>query len=207
MSYFSHLECCVPCGAAPLRSAQANSISARAALPCSRATISRRARAWSRESLAGRERDHVAVSRADAALRRRGAAHARRRLDAAHPRDAARRASSASSGCSSRTSRSTRRTLSRRAACPRPSRARRHLGARVAVGAVRGQRRQRDGRLRGGRRPRGEGLHAERREGAVHPRVRAVRRRGEPRRRPDHRRRPHRGGERASRSAGTTCPR
>ena len=49
------------------------------------------------EGVARRARaEHVAVSRADAALRRRAAAHARRRLDAADPREAARRATSGS---------------------------------------------------------------------------------------------------------------
>ena len=57
------------------------------------------------------------------------------------------------------------------------------------------------------RRPRGQGLHAEGREGPVHPRVRAVRRRRHAGRRPDHRRRPHRRRDAASRSAGTTSRR
>ena len=52
-------------------------------------------------------------------------------------------------GSSSRTNRSTRPTRSRRAGCPPRSRARAHLGATTLVGAVGGQRRQRDGRLRG----------------------------------------------------------
>ena len=46
MSYFSHLECSVPVRRGPLRPASASSISARAALPCSPATISTRRARW-----------------------------------------------------------------------------------------------------------------------------------------------------------------
>ena len=42
VSYFTHLECSVPCGAGPLRSRASSSTSASAALPCSPATISTR---------------------------------------------------------------------------------------------------------------------------------------------------------------------
>ncbi len=51
------------------------------------------------------------------------------------------------------------------------------------------------------------GLHAEGREAAVHPRVRAVRRRGHARRRADHRRGTDRRRARQDRSAGTTSRR
>ena len=79
------------------------------------------ARAWKRESLAGRAPEHVAVSRADAAASRRRAGHARRRVHAAVSRGATGRARSVSSACSSRTNRSIRPTRSRRAASRPPS--------------------------------------------------------------------------------------
>ena len=92
MSYFTHLECSRPVRRRALRSRASSSTSAPAALPCSPATISTRRAPGGRESLAGRDAEHVALPRADAALRRRAADHARRRLDAADPRAAARRA-------------------------------------------------------------------------------------------------------------------
>ena len=155
------------------------------------ATTWRAARAWSRDSLAGRGADDVALSRAAAALRRRDAGHARRGLHAAAahaPRSATR---SASSGSTSRTSRSTRPTRSRRADSRRPSPAPRALGATtlsVPIGRQRRQRRWPPTPPRAGLAARG--LHAARRQDAVHPRVRAVRRRRHAGRRPHHRRRP-----------------
>ena len=148
---FSHLECSVPCGAGPLDPrADPSPLHVRRA--AARALRPRpRRRSWTRESLAGREatmwRYREVMPLLDGPTAR-GADLARRRLDAAHPRDAA-----------------------RRVARPRPSlrqgrvaqpdellQGARAVGggdARVpsrrqdAVDPDRGQRRQRDGGLRG----------------------------------------------------------
>ena len=109
---------------------------------------------------------------------------------------AARRGARPRRGSSSRTNRSTRPTRSRRAACRPRSRARSTSARRRLSVPIGGQRRQRDGRLCGGRRARGEGLHAEgRRSVPFIRRMRALRRRRHARRRADHRRRTHRRGD------------
>ena len=86
VSFFTHLECSVPCGAPALdpRETASSLLLRRAA---ARPLRPRRARArWSRDSARRTRADDVAVSRADAALRRRAAGHARRRVHAALPR-------------------------------------------------------------------------------------------------------------------------
>ena len=54
MTFFSHLECSVPCGAAPLDPHQRHHLCTCGAPLLARYDLSR-ARAWSRDSLAGRE--------------------------------------------------------------------------------------------------------------------------------------------------------
>ena len=128
MSFFTHLECSVPCGA-PLLDPRERHHLCRCGAPLLARYDLDAARSWRRETLAGRAADDVAVPRADADLRRRDSrsrsAKASRRSST--PRRSARR--SASSGSTSRTSRSTRPTRSRRAASRRRSRARSTSGA------------------------------------------------------------------------------
>ena len=56
MSYFTHLECSVPCGAAPLDPRQPHHLCACGAPLLARYDLDR-ARAWSRDSLTGRAPD------------------------------------------------------------------------------------------------------------------------------------------------------
>ena len=133
------------------------------------------ARAWTRESLAGRGAEYVAVSRADAALRRRRAADARRRLDAAAPR-ATRLGEELglARASSSRTSRSIRPTPSRRAASPPRSRAARISAPRTSRFPSAGNAANAMAAYAALAGIAAQGVHAEGRQGPVHPRVRAV---------------------------------
>ena len=67
-SFFSHLECSVPCGAGPFDPRQIHHLCSCGAPLLARYDLTA-ARRWSRDSLAGRESIDVAVSRADAAHR------------------------------------------------------------------------------------------------------------------------------------------
>jgi hypothetical protein len=136
-------------------------------------------------------REHVALSRADAALRRRTAGDAGRGMDAARPRPPAGPGPGA-------------RALVRQGRIPQSNQlvqGARAVGCGDAGEPPRGerplralsrQRRQCHGCLCGGGRNSGARLHAARREGAVHPRMRAIRSRRPPGRRPHHGRRPRR---------------
>ena len=144
----------------------------------------------------GPRAEHVAVSRADAALRRRDAGDARRRVHAADSRAHARRDARPRSRSTSRTNRSTRPIRSRRGASRRRSRgrstwARRRLSlpsagnagnAAAAYAAAAGLE--------------CEVFMPEDVKRAVRRRVPALRRRRHAGRRADHRRRPHRGRKR-----------
>ena len=98
--------------------------------------------------------EHVAVSRADAGVRRRGAGDAGRRVHAAVPRAGARRHARPGRACTSRTNRSTRPTRSRRAASRRRSRARDTSARRRSRCRSAGNAGQRRRGLRRRRRPR-----------------------------------------------------
>ena len=69
MSFLSHLECSVPCGAPHLDPAQEHHLCQCGAPLLVRYDLER-ARAWTRDTLVGTPGEHVAVPRADAALRR-----------------------------------------------------------------------------------------------------------------------------------------
>ena len=105
------------------RSALSATICAPAALPCSPLRSRRRPRLVARQPDRPAA-DDVAVSRADADLRRRRAGDARRGIHAARPRARRSARASACRGCTSRTNRSTRPTRSRRAVSRPRSRAR-----------------------------------------------------------------------------------
>ena len=205
--YFSHLECSVPCGAPLLDPRQRHHLCACGAPLLARYDLER-ARGWSaRARSPAATPSHVALSRAAADLRRRDSrsrsAKGSRRCFT--PGGSAPR--SASTRSTSRTSRSTRPTRSRRAASRRRSPARRALGADDHRAADRRQCRQRRRRLFRRRRAGLRGLHPEGRQASVRRRMPPLRRQRHAGRRPDHRRRPHGGGERARRSAGTTSRR
>ena len=72
MSFFTHLECSVPCGAPPLDPRGRHHLCPCGAPLLARYDLQRRA-AGRAETLAGRRADDVALPRADAALRRRRA--------------------------------------------------------------------------------------------------------------------------------------
>ena len=187
--YFSHLECSVPCGAGPFDARAAPS-----SLPVLRHAAARAlrpgaARAWSRDILAGRAPEHVAVPRADAALPRRDARHARRRL---HARCCATAASAHAVGLdrlfvkdeslNPTNSFKARGPVGRHHPRQGPRRRRRSPCPRPAMPATRPPPTPPPpASLRG--------VHAAGRQAALHRRVPALRRQRHARRRPDHRRR------------------
>ena len=91
MSFFTHLECSVPCGAPPLDPRATPSPLLLRRSPARPLRSRRGARAGRATRLNGRAADDVALSRAAAGVRRRSAGHARRRLHAAVSRAPARR--------------------------------------------------------------------------------------------------------------------
>ena len=158
-------------------------------------------------SLARPRADHVAVPRDDAAVRRRGARDARRGLHAARPRQAARAARSACRSLYIKDeSLNPTNSFKARGLSAAVTRAR-DLGATTLSVPSAGNAANAMAAYAACAGPRGEGLHAAGREGAVHPRVRALRRGRHAGRRPDHRRRAAWRPSAASRSAGTTSRR
>ena len=207
MSYFTHLECSRAVRRGPLRSARRTAplhlrrSPAGALRPRRGARVDAASRSPAREPNMWRYRELMPLFDGEAA------AHARRRLDAADPRAAARRATLGlerlfvKDESLNPTNSFKARGLS--AAVTRAA----HLGAKTLSVPSAGNAANAMAAYAARGRHRGQGLHAEGRQGPVHPRVRAVRRRRHARRRPDHRRRPHRRRDTASRSAGTTSRR
>ena len=205
MSYFTHLECSVPCGADAYDPRVEQHLCTCGAPLLARYDLDA-ARAWTKASLTGREpnmwryRELMPLFDGEQPLTLGEGwtplIHAQAPRRRARARAAVRQGRIAQSDQLLQGARPRGRGDAGRA----PGRAH-------PVDPLGRQRRQRHGGLRRRGRDRGEGLHAEGREGPVHPRVRAVRRRRQARRRPDHRRRPRSPPRRASRSAGTTSRR
>ena len=195
MSFLTHLECSVPCGAPPRDPRQANHLCA-CGMPLRGALRPRRPpRAAGAGEPRGPRAHHVAVPRADAARRRRGAGDAGRGLHAADPRAAAGpRARADEPLHQGRVAQPDQLLQGARAVGGRHQGA--HLGATNLSVPSAGNAANAMAAYAAARRARGQGLHAEGREGPVHPRVRALRRGRHAGRRPHHRRGPHRGGAR-----------
>ena len=86
MSFLTHLECSVPCGAPPRDPREPHHLCSCGMPLLARYDLRRPPRELATREPGGPRADHVAVPRADAARRRRGAGHARRGLHAAAPR-------------------------------------------------------------------------------------------------------------------------
>ena len=205
MSYFTHLECSVPCGA-PALDPRAHPSSLRLRRSAARPLRSRQgARLVARQPRRARA-EHVALPRAAAAVRRRDAGDARRRVHAAVPRTRARR--DARPRAPLHQGRIAQPDQLVQGARPVGGDHAREVPRREDDRAADGrQRRQRRGRLLRRRRPGVRGVHPEGRQAAVRRRVPALRRERHAGRRPDHRRRPHLPPKPAGRSAGTTSRR
>ena len=205
MSYFTHLECSVPCGAPTLDPHERHFLCTLRRSAPGPLRSGRRARLVARQPQ-GTRAEHVAVSRADAALRRRNARHARRGLHAADSRAVARRGdrprSALHQGRIAQPDQLVQgaRPVGRHHARERP----RRDDDRAADG---GQRRQRGGRLLRRRRSGVRGLHPQGRQAAVRRRVPAVRRATSRSWTASSPTRAASPPKRASRSAGTTCRR
>ena len=205
MSYFTHLECSVPCGAEPYDPRVPQHLCTCGAPLLARYDLDA-ARAWQPESLAGREpnmwryRELMPLFDGEQPLtlgegwtplihaQRLGA---RLGLERLYVKDESLNPTNSFKA----------RGLS--AAVTRAA----HLGATTLSVPSAGNAANAMAAYAAAAGHPGAGLHAEGRQGAVHPRVRAVRRRRHAGRRPDHRRRAHRRREAASRSAGTTSRR
>ncbi len=205
MSYFTHLECSVPCGPPALDPRTRHHLCAVRRSPA-RPLRPRCRASWSRDSLRGREPNMWRYRELMPLFDGEIAGHARRRVHAAVSRAGARRDARPRSPLHQ--GRIAQPDQLVQGARPVGGDHARQVSRRDDDRAAdRGQRRQRRGGVRGGRGSRLRGLHPEGRQAAVRRRVPPLRRQRDAGRWPDHRRRPPWRRKPAGRSAGTTSRR